>query len=306
MRFLTIGYGVQGKKRTAVAGSSSVGVVDPVYEDASYKKIEDVPLSLYDAAFVCTPDGAKKDILTYLLENGKHVLVEKPLFLGSEDELRQLKSLAESRKLACYTAYNHRFEPHFIRMHDLIKSGCLGKIYEVRMFYGNGTARLVKNSVWRDRGYGVLPDLGSHLLDTFLFWFGGYGENFSVVRASRYENDAFDYVNFCNKPEACDSLFAQFEMTLLSWRNHFTADVFAEKGTAHISSLCKWGPSTFSFRKRVLPSGKPPEESVTLVQDDPTWKLEYEAFLAMCEQGVNNLENDIWIQNKLSNLYQNF
>ena len=34
------------------------------------------------------------------------------------------------------------------------------------MFYGNGTARLVRDSAWRDQGAGVLPDLGSHLLDT--------------------------------------------------------------------------------------------------------------------------------------------
>ena len=29
-----------------------------------------------------------------------------------------------------------------------------------------------RNSAWRDRGAGVLPDLGSHLLDTAMFWFG--------------------------------------------------------------------------------------------------------------------------------------
>ena len=67
-------------------------------------------------------------------------------------------------------------------------------------------------------------------------------------------------------------------MTLLSWRNHFTCDVFAENGSAHISSLCKWGPSEFTHRARILPSGRPPEQSVTLVQDDPTWALEYEHF----------------------------
>ena len=29
---------------------------------------------------------------------------------------------------------------------------------------------------------------------------------------------------------------------------------------------------------RVLPSGRPPEESMTLVQDDPTWAIEYDHF----------------------------
>ena len=84
----------------------------------------------------------------------------------------------------CYTAYNHRFEPHFVRMRDLIASGELGTIYRCRMFYGNGTARLVRDSAWRDQGAGVLPDLGSHLLDTCRFWFGDISDDFTVVSAN--------------------------------------------------------------------------------------------------------------------------
>ena len=45
------------------------------------------------------------------------------------------------------------------------------------MFYGNGTARLVRNSYWRDQGNGVLSDLGSHLVDTSKFFFDDIGKN---------------------------------------------------------------------------------------------------------------------------------
>jgi hypothetical protein len=94
-------------------------------------------------------------------------------------------------------------------------------------------------------------------------------------------------------------------MTLLSWRNHFTCDVLAEKGTAHIRSLCKWGPSTFTHRTRILPSGRPPEESVTLVEDDPTWALEYAHFKALCERkAAADLSNDLWLNRLLRRLGQ--
>src|SRR5690606_33759256 len=125
------------------------------------------------------PDAPKIELLTYLLSNSKHVLVEKPLFADAET-LRRLAHLAREQRTVCYTAYNHRFEPHFLRMRDLIASGDLGRIYNCRLFYGNGTARDVRNSVWRDEGAGVLPDLGSHLLDTLLFWFGEFDAPFSV------------------------------------------------------------------------------------------------------------------------------
>jgi len=93
------------------------------------------------------------------------------------------------------------------------------------------------------------------------------------------------------------------EMTLLSWRNHFTSDILAERGTAHIVSLCKWGPSTFIRRKRVLPSGRPPEEAITLVQEDPTWELEYAYFKKLCTSGAKtDLSNDIWLGRTLGRL----
>src|SRR5205807_8968424 len=111
------------------------------------------------------------------LGNGKHVLVEKPLWAGDEDSIARLEAVARSQGVICYVAYNHRFEPHFVRMREAVFSGKLGALYHCRMFYGNGTARLVRESQWRDQGAGVLPDLGSHLLDTAHVWFGDVGDS---------------------------------------------------------------------------------------------------------------------------------
>jgi predicted dehydrogenase len=298
MKVIVVGMGVQGQKRQAAAGSDVVATVDPVNPNATFKSIEDVPLGNYDAALLCIPDEPKISIIEYLLSNKKHVLVEKPLFSANSADLLRLKVLAEHQNTVCYTAYNHRFEPHFIKMKELIDSGVLGKIYNVRMFYGNGTARLVRDSAWRDQGAGVLPDLGSHLLDTANFWFNKHFDGFSVHAANRFENQAYDHITF----SANNDPLLQFELSLLSWRNHFYADVYAENGSAHINSLCKWGPSTFTVRDRKLPSGKPDEESITLVQPDPTWQMEYKHFIQLCQAGKNNLENDIRINNTLQKL----
>lgn len=300
MRVIVVGLGVQGYKRRKHAGKDFVASVDPVNPEADYKKIEDVPLSSYDAALACIPDEPKISVLSYLLGNGKHVLVEKPLWALEDRQIAELEAVAKARNVVCYTAYNHRFEPHYVRMRDLVHSGRLGRIYRCRMFYGNGTARLVRDSAWRDQGAGVLPDLGSHLLDTARFWFGDIGENFNVVSANCFENRSPDHVVLASRSS---SLSLELEMTLLSWRNHFTCDVFAENGTAHIRSLCKWGPTTFTHRTRILPSGRPPEESETLTQDDPTWALEYVHFRNLCERGVaTDLSNDLWLNHVLRDL----
>ena len=302
MRVIVVGLGVQGNKRKAVAGEDCVGTVDPVNTQADYMSVEDVPLADYDAALVCVPDDAKADILNYLLSNGKNVLVEKPLVAGDEAGIEALETLANDRGAVCYTAYNHRFEPHFVRMRELIESGDLGDIYRCRMFYGNGTARLVRESPWRDKGAGVLSDLGSHLLDTARFWFGNLGFDFHVVSANRFENQAPDHV-VVGSDQTRPTL--ELEMTLLMWRNHFTCDVFAEKGSAHISSLCKWGPATFVKRTRVLPSGRPEEDETMLEQPDPTWESEYAHFKELCRSRQRtDLSGDIWMHRVLGKLGQ--
>ena len=299
MRVIIVGLGVQGKKRLQVAGAEAVATVDPVHPEAKYQTIEEVPVGDYDAALLCIPDEPKLGIIKYLLNHKKHVLVEKPLFAESLSDLYDLQKLAQQNGVTCYTAYNHRFEPHFVRMRELLFSNRLGKIYSARLFYGNGTARLVRNSAWRDQGAGVLPDLGSHLLDTVNFWFGKQFQNFSIYSANCFENQACDHIVFgtsLNMP------VLHFEATLLAWRNHFYADIFAENGSAHIQSLCKWGPSSFVIRDRKIPSGKPDEEVITLSQDDPTWKAEYQHFLSMCAKRESNIDTDIWINRVLQDL----
>jgi scyllo-inositol 2-dehydrogenase (NADP+) len=299
MRVVVAGLGIQGRKRRLVAGADCIATVDPAHQDADYKSLVDVPLEHFDAALVCTPDAPKIELLDYLLRNGKHALVEKPIFAERTEEIQALAGLARKNQAVCYTAYNHRFEPHFVGMKRLIDSGVLGRIYRCRMFYGNGTARDVRNSVWRDHGAGVLPDLGSHLLDTVLYWFGAAEHRWSMASCSRFENAAFDHVVVSGRgsPEI------ELEMTLLSWRNHFTCDIFAELGSAHIESLCKWGPSSLILRKRKLPSGRPDEETTTLVQPDPTWALEYDHFKRLCATGSEgNLTNDAWINDRLGSL----
>lgn len=300
MRAIVVGLGVQGYKRRKFAGADFVASVDPVNPEADYKSVYDVPLNSYDAVLACIPDEPKMELLSYFLSNGKSVLVEKPLWVTNDDDIRTLETIAKSKGVLCYTAYNHRFEPHYVRMKELIESGDLGQIYSCRMFYGNGTARLVRESAWRDQGAGVLPDLGSHLLDTSRFWFGDMADSFSLLAANRFENNAPDHV-IIGTEHTRPRL--ELEMTLLMWRNHFTCDILAEKGTAHIESLCKWGPSSFTRRTRILPSGRPPEQSITLTQDDPTWALEYNHFKSLVESGTQtDLSNDLWLHQTLSRL----
>ncbi len=271
MKAIVVGMGVQGTKRKKYLGKDFVFSVDK-FKNADYKTIFDVPLDAYDAVLLCVPDKKKIKIINYCIKNKKHILVEKPLLLNSSKDFFHLNKYANKNKVILYTAYNHRFEPILLKLNKLIKRKTLGKIYKCKMFYGNGTSYLVKKSRWRDKGLGVISDIGSHLLDLCIFYFGKKIKKLKVIEKNKFENKAPDHAIISLE---INKILIELEMTLCMWKNTFTCDVLASKGSAHLNSLCKWGKNTLIYRKRKFPSGKPLEKKISFKQKDPTWKLEY-------------------------------
>ena len=168
MRTIVVGMGVQGKKRKKYLGKDFIFSVDK-FKKADYKSILDIPLTAYDTAFLCVPENQKIKLIQYCIKNKKNILVEKPLLVKSSKILVNLEKEAKKNKITFYTAYNHRFEPNILKLKNLIEKKVLGKIYKCKIFYGNGTSYLVKKSKWRDKGSGVITDIGSHMLDLCLF-----------------------------------------------------------------------------------------------------------------------------------------
>jgi scyllo-inositol 2-dehydrogenase (NADP+) len=168
VRYLVVGLGNIGQRRQALLGARCVATADPYNEAAAYRSVRDVPVDGFDAAVLAIPDDDKIELVSYLLEQGKHVLVEKPLPLPDQETTRRLEELARSRGLSLYTAYNHRFEPLLVAFKEQVGAGAIGEIYHGRLFYGNGTVRHVAGT-WRDQGLGAIQDLGCHLLDLLAF-----------------------------------------------------------------------------------------------------------------------------------------
>ncbi len=286
MRTIVIGLGIQGRKRREHCGDDFVCYVDPNIKAANYKTIYDVPIDSFDAACVCTPNSEKLSIVGYLVGRPKkHVLLEKPFWCEHQVGLQDLNYLATKNKCVLYTAYNHRFEPALVEAKHSLYTKELGKIYHCRMFYGNGTAKLVKESPWRDSGIGIFGEVGSHLLDITQFLFGGYTwfQHINLISSACFENETPDHIVF----ELSNNDFAvECEATYCSWKNTFTLDVLGEKGSLHVNGFCKWGRRTMEWKNRVYPSGVPEIKTLSWSQPDPTWDKEYKHFKLMCEHKV--------------------
>jgi predicted dehydrogenase len=298
MRHIVVGLGNLGLKRQATLGRRCVATVDPFNSAADYREVQDVPLATYDAAVLSVPNQVKIELLHYLLAKGKHVLVEKPLLFPDLATSRALQALAGQSGAVWHTSYNHRFEPLLIRLKRLLDEGVIGRLYHARLVYGNGT---VQNSIgtWRDAGWGVLEDLGCHLMDLTEFLFHYASDEYVLWEASMVESHAFDHCVFATADRQI-----VLECATTVWKNTFTVDVYGELGSLHLRGLSKWGPCELQVHKRVFPSGVPTETREVLEQGDRSWFLDLGEFERRVQAGITSYHSDLRISIALHRLGQ--
>jgi predicted dehydrogenase len=211
-----------------------------------------------------------------------------------------LENLAIKNSVRIQVAYNHRFEPNIIKLREIIKKNELGDLYSVSIYYGNGTARLVRDSPWRDEGLGVVLDLGSHLLDMLDFVLDMPHPIRIDSFLSKFENKSPDRALLVSNKS---SPVVTLEMNLCMWRNSFRFEIIGSMGSAHVEGLCKWGLSELTVRERILPSGVPKESSFIEPQGDPTWVAEYDDFKSSVRNKIpTSLQKDLWILNTLNSV----
>jgi len=125
-----------------------------------------------DLVVVATPNATHAPLARAALEAGKHVVVDKPLAADAgEAESLVAAARAQGRLLSVF--HNRRWDGDFLTVTRLLDDGTLGRLalYEARW----DRFRLEQRAGWKDRpgpGSGLLPDLGSHLIDQALRLFG--------------------------------------------------------------------------------------------------------------------------------------
>ncbi len=130
-----------------------------------------------DAVIVSTPPSLHAEITIEALENGKHVLCEKPLARTSEECSRMIQVADRCRRVLA-TGFNYRFYPSMQKARELLDAGSIGELNYVRSYAGY-TAK-DHNQEWLHdatvMGGGALRDNGIHLLDLTRYFMGEVAE----------------------------------------------------------------------------------------------------------------------------------
>jgi predicted dehydrogenase len=99
---------------------------------------------------------------------GKHVLCEKPFSMDA-NEAAQLREVAD--KVLIMEAFMVRFHPQWLRARELVRSGALGELRAIQVFFSffNRQAANIRNRV--ETGGGALYDIGCYAIVCGRFFF---------------------------------------------------------------------------------------------------------------------------------------
>ena len=176
----------------------------------SHKELIDAEKNDLDAVMVCTYNRTHAECSIYALENGVHVLCEKPMSVTLDEAIEMRKAEKKSGKILSI-GFQPRMDPNMKKIKEIVDSGVLGKIYYIQTGGGRrrgiptpfGTSFITDETA----GVGAMGDIGCYSLDMVLKAIG-YPKPLTV---SGYKSDFFgkdpNYVGYKdrNHPEYADA-----------------------------------------------------------------------------------------------------
>lgn len=222
IKFAVIGQGHIGKRHAEMvrrnAEAELIAVCDTIpveklgltdLKEKFYATAEEL-LSAHpevEVICVCTPNGlhAKHSLLA--LENGKHVVCEKPMALSKADcEAIIFKGLQVHKTVFC--VMQNRFSPPSVWLKKIVEEKIIGDVYMVQLnCYWNRDERYYKKGGWKgteDLDGGTLFTQFSHWIDLLYWIFGDMKDiqakfnDFNHANLTEFEDSGFVNFNFTN------------------------------------------------------------------------------------------------------------
>lgn len=293
LRVAVVGCGLIGEKRAKALGGkgSLVACVDSdqmradrlsgQYPQAKsftdWRAITDC--KGIDVVVVATLHDSLAEITKAAVEEGKHVLVEKPAARHTSEINMVLDSLNASTAKV-HVGFNHRYHRALRKAKELVDAGVLGELMFIRGRYGHG-GRLGYNREWRANpalsGGGELMDQGPHLIDLARWLMGDFTKVQGVANTYFWDMPVDDNGFMMLETEKKQMAFLHVSCT--EWKNLFSMEIYGEKGKLEISGLGgSYGTERITWF-RMLPEMGPPETTIwEYPMADNSWEVELSDF----------------------------
>ena len=167
-----------------------------IYQD-SEEFLNDPEIELVSVA---VPSLLHKECTIRALEKGKYVFNEKPVALSMEDAMA-IKAAEEKHPGKLFFRHNRRFESCFNHIREIIQSGLIGELYQVKLCRHNFDFR----ADWQTLiscGGGQLNNWGPHLIDQALQFLDAPVESvWSDLKCIAARGDAEDHLKILLRAE---------------------------------------------------------------------------------------------------------
>ena len=144
-----------------------------------------------DLIVVSTPPNTHASWALRAIRAGKHVIVEKPFAIRT-DEADAVMAEAEATGKLAVVYQNRRFDPDHLAVRRAVDSGALGDVFQIETFVGGYDHPC---NLWHsDEGVsgGAFYDWGSHVIDQILDLMPG---DIDYVTAATHKRRWFDVTN---------------------------------------------------------------------------------------------------------------
>lgn len=184
-----------------------------------------------ELVIVNTPVQTHYEYAKKALEAGKNIIVEKP-FTVNVAEAEELVKLAEEKSLFLSVYQNRRFDRDFLQVQKILTEGKLGNIKEAEIRFDRfrTTPSGKQHKENPDQiGSGSLHDLGAHLVDQAVQYFGYPEKLFADVfsmKGQEFANDYFEILLFYK-----DDLRVRLKSSVFSKEAHYAYTIHGDRGS---------------------------------------------------------------------------
>jgi UDP-N-acetyl-2-amino-2-deoxyglucuronate dehydrogenase len=222
IKFAVIGQGHIGKRHAEMIRRNPEAELIAVSDSASQEQLglKDLKERFHSSAkelitshpeveviCVCTPNGLHAQHSLLALENGKHVVCEKPMALSKADcEAIIFKGLQVQKTVFC--VMQNRFSPPAVWLKKIVEEKIIGDVYMVQLnCYWNRDERYYKKGGWKgtqELDGGTLFTQFSHWIDLLYWIFGDMKDiqakfnDFNHSSLTEFEDSGFINFNFTN------------------------------------------------------------------------------------------------------------
>ncbi len=169
---------------------------DRFHEVISLDTWQEIIQSDAELVIVNTPTYLHFSMAKEALLVGKHVVIEKPV-CSSVAEMEELINIAEAKNLVLNVYHNMRLEGEVKTAKKLIDEGALGDIIGFEAYFDRYRPEQ-SPKIWKETphlGAGLVYDIGSHLIDQLLTFFGSPQEITSEIKIERSTASVPDFFN---------------------------------------------------------------------------------------------------------------